>query len=58
MNGLTRLFTAGYRIFFLMAGVFAVFAMLVWEGWLAVHAAGGMVSDMPFAMAPHYWHAH
>ena len=58
MNGFNRLFTAGYRVFFLAAGLYAVFAMLVWEGWLGVHAAGGMVSDMPFAMAPHLWHAH
>ena len=53
-----RVFTAGFRIFFLAAGLFAIFAMVVWEGWLAIHAAGGMVSDMPFAMAPHLWHAH
>lgn len=53
-----RLFTAGYRVFFLAAGLFAIFALLVWEGWLAIHAAGGMVSDMPFGMAPHLWHGH
>ena len=53
-----RVFTAGFRIFFLAAGLFAIFAMVVWEGWLAIHAAGGMVSDMPFDMAPHLWHAH
>ena len=53
-----RVFTAGYRVFFLAAGLFATFAMVVWEGWLAIHAAGGMVGDMPFAMAPHLWHAH
>lgn len=53
-----RLFTAGYRIFFLAAGLFAIAAMILWEGWLSIHAAGGMVSDMPFAMAPHLWHGH
>lgn len=58
MTSLQRLFTAGFRVFFLAAGLFAVFCMIVWEGWLAIHAAGGMVSDMPFAMAPHLWHAH
>ncbi|MDQ2091779.1 NnrS family protein [Marimonas arenosa] len=58
MTGFQRLLTAGYRVFFLAAGLFAVFAMIVWEGWLGIHAAGGMVSDMPFAMAPHIWHAH
>jgi uncharacterized protein involved in response to NO len=58
MTGMTRLFTAGFRVFFLSAGVFAVASMIVWEGWLAIHAAGGMASDLPFAMAPHIWHAH
>ncbi len=58
MNMIMRVFSAGYRIFFLLAGLFAVFAMLVWEGYLGIHAAGGLVSELPFAMAPHYWHAH
>lgn len=58
MTGFRRLFTAGFRIFFLAAGLFAVLSMIVWEGWLAIHAAGGMVSEMPFLMAPHLWHAH
>lgn len=55
---LNRLTGEGFRIFFLAAGVAAVLAMIVWTGWLAVHALGGMVSDMPFAMAPHHWHGH
>ncbi len=58
MTSIARLFTAGFRVFFLSAGVFAVVSMIIWEGWLAIHATGGMVSDMPFAMAPHLWHAH
>lgn len=58
MIAIKRVFSAGYRIFFLLAGLFAVFAMLVWEGYLGIHAAGGLASDLPFAMAPHYWHAH
>lgn len=55
---LNRLMGEGFRIFFLAAGVAAVLAMIVWTGWLTVHALGGMVSDMPFAMAPHHWHGH
>ncbi|WP_288942572.1 NnrS family protein [uncultured Roseovarius sp.] len=47
-----------YRVFFMAAGLYAVFALLVWEIWLGVHTAGGMVNDMPFAAAPHLWHAH
>lgn len=48
----------GFRVFFLAAGAFGTLAMLVWEIWLGVHYLGGMVYDMPFAMAPHQWHAH
>lgn len=47
-----------YRVFFAAAGIFAVLALLVWEFWVGVHAAGGMITDLPFATAPHYWHAH
>mgnify|MGYP000277109795 CR=1 FL=1 len=58
MIAFKHLFSAGYRVFFLLAGLFAILSMIVWEGWLAIHAAGGLVSDEPFAMAPHLWHAH
>lgn len=57
-DNMKRLFSAGYRVFFLLAGVFAIFAMIAWEGWLAIHASGGTVSGAPFAMAPHLWHGH
>lgn len=52
------LFRDGWRVFFLAAGLYGVFAMLVWLLWLGVHAAGGMMDAMPFAPAPHLWHAH
>lgn len=55
---LNRFFGEGFRVFFLAAGLYAVFTMIVWEGWLGIHAAGGMVTKMPFAAAPHLWHAH
>lgn len=55
---ITRLFGEGFRVFFLAAGLYAVFTLIVWEGWLGIHAAGGMVSDLPFAAPPHLWHAH
>lgn len=54
----SRLFGEGFRVFFLAAALFGVFAMLVWEAWLGVHALGGMVSEMPFGLPPHLWHAH
>lgn len=52
-----RILGEGYRFFFLAAGLFAVFSMIVWEGWIAIHAAGGMV-ELKAAQAPHLWHAH
>ena len=55
---LRRVFSEGFRIFFLSAGLFGVFSMLVWIVWLGVHYLGGMVTEMPFAPAPHQWHAH
>ncbi|WP_150523118.1 NnrS family protein [Roseibium sediminis] len=50
--------TAGFRFFFLSAGLFSVFAMFAWTLWLAVHAAGGTFVSLPMSMAPHLWHAH
>lgn len=51
-------FGEGFRVFFLSAGVFAVLSGLVWVIWLGVHYLGGMVTDMPFDVPPHQWHAH
>ncbi len=42
--------TAGFRFFFLSAGIFSVFAMLAWTVWLGVHAAGGTFISTPMAM--------
>lgn len=53
-----RVFSQGFRVFFLAAGLFGAFAGIVWGLWLGVHAAGGMWTDTPFSMAPHLWHAH
>ncbi|WP_269586043.1 NnrS family protein [Roseibium sp. Sym1] len=50
--------TAGFRFFFLSAGLFSVFAMFAWTVWLGVHAAGGTFVSAPMSMAPHLWHAH
>lgn len=58
MAAVKRILGEPYRVFFLAAGLYAVFALLVWEFWLGVHATGGMISDMPFAAPPHLWHAH
>lgn len=59
MSGaLRRVFSEGFRVFFLSAGLFGVFSILVWVVWLGVHYFGGMVTEMPFAPPPHQWHAH
>ncbi|NVO25357.1 NnrS family protein [Donghicola mangrovi] len=47
-----RLISAGYRVFFFLAGAWAVAAMLLWELWLA-----GLRPE-PYAMAASEWHAH
>ncbi|MCX2724674.1 NnrS family protein [Roseibium salinum] len=52
------LFTAGFRFYFLAAGVFSVFAMLTWTLWLGLLAAGESVGTLPMRMAPQLWHAH
>ncbi|MGL4525867.1 MAG: NnrS family protein, partial [Aestuariivirga sp.] len=53
-----RLFGEGYRVFFLAAGLYALFVLGFWMLWLGVHWAGGAFTHLPFAMAPHLWHGH
>lgn len=57
-TAVTRIFSDAFRVFFLSAALYAVFAGVVWGLWLGAQAAGGMWSDPPYAMAPHMWHAH
>lgn len=54
ISDLKRLLSAGYRVFFLLAGAFATLAILIWDVWQASN--GGF--DLPVAQAPHLWHAH
>ncbi|WP_299938661.1 NnrS family protein [uncultured Pelagimonas sp.] len=49
-----RLFSAGYRVFFLLAGLCAIWVILVWEIWQASFGA----LSLPTAQPPHLWHAH
>jgi len=55
--GMRTLLGAGLRIFFFAAALYAVFAMVVWEGWLGMQAAGQELA-LPFAPPPVLWHAH
>lgn len=57
MTILKRLFSEGFRVFFLAAVLSAVLTMVIWEGWLGLHALGADI-DMPIRHAPHLWHAH
>ncbi len=52
-----RLFSEGFRIFFLAACLFAMLSMAVWEGYLGIFAMGTSL-DLPTAQPPHLWHAH
>ncbi|SOC16779.1 NnrS family protein [Rhodobacter maris] len=57
MTALKRLFSEGFRVFFLLAGLWGTVAMLVWGLWLAVHGLGGMM-DLPADLPPQWWHGH
>ena len=57
MTALKRLFSEGFRVFFLAAGLFALISMAIWEGYLIIQALGGVL-DLPTAAPPHLWHAH
>lgn len=48
------LFKAGWRVFFLAAGVWAVISVAIWIWWLA----GLGDPDTHLAVAPQLWHAH
>lgn len=50
--------TAGFRFFFLAAGLFSVAAMAVWTLWLAALADGDTLEVLPVRMMPYLWHAH
>lgn len=57
MTILKRLFSEGFRIFFLTACVFALVAIGVWVTYLARVYAGGSPDFAP-AMVPMQWHSH
>ncbi|WP_323005938.1 NnrS family protein [Pseudorhodobacter sp.] len=57
MTALHRFFNDGFRVFFTAAALYAIFAIGVWDVWL-IWADRFGAPDMPFAPAPHLWHAH
>lgn len=48
-----RLLSAGYRVFFLLAGLFGLLSIAIWTLWQASYGA----FDLPVAL-PQMWHAH
>lgn len=48
----------GFRPFFLLASLYAAFAILAWTGWLLAHDLPGVLIVPPFSAAPHLWHGH
>lgn len=57
MTAIQRLFSEGFRVFFLATGLHALAVLLVWTFWLARQASGGFL-DLPIGIAPQYWHGH
>lgn len=53
MRTVNRVFSEGFRIFFLAAGLYGVFTGVVWSLWL-----GGITDSPSSSVSPHLWHAH
>lgn len=55
---LKRILGDGFRTFFLLAALWAILAVIIWEIWLAVQVFGGTPLLQDLSMAPHQWHGH
>ncbi|WP_050603736.1 NnrS family protein [Ruegeria sp. 6PALISEP08] len=57
-SAVTRIFSEGFRVFFLSAGIYGVFAGIAWGVWLA--SLDGLLPyvEQSYAMPPVMWHAH
>lgn len=58
-----RLIGEGYRVFFLAAGLYAIFSVGIWALWLGGQAAGaqdwgGIIPNLAPDVPPRLWHAH
>ena len=56
-KGIRLLFGQGLRIFFFAAGLYALFSVGIWVGWLALTSVGD-APKLSFAPPPVHWHAH
>lgn len=50
--------TFGFRPFFLLAGLYAVVAMLAWIIWLMLHGANAAILQPTISVPAHQWHGH
>lgn len=57
MTALLRLLSDSFRVFFLLASLWAAAAMALWLWWLWQNQIGPG-GDLPNALAPSHWHAH
>ncbi len=55
---ITRILSEGFRVFFLSAGLYGLFAGGAWGVWLAMQSGALSYSDPTYAMSPPMWHAH
>ncbi|WP_298850008.1 NnrS family protein [uncultured Ruegeria sp.] len=55
---IARVFSEGFRIFFLSAGLYGVFVGIVWGVWLASLDELLPYAEPSYAMPPAMWHAH
>ncbi|WP_299889127.1 NnrS family protein [uncultured Ruegeria sp.] len=55
---ITRIFAEGFRIFFLFAGLYGLFAGGAWGLWLVMQTGAAPFEAAPYAMTPPTWHAH
>lgn len=50
--------TAGFRFYFLSAGLYSIFAMLIWLGWLSGQYDSRPIVHFSENVLPYQWHAH
>lgn len=48
----------GFRVFFLLAGLYAALSMAAWLLWIGLHAMNVQVLKPSIAMPVHLWHGH
>ncbi|MCK0126466.1 NnrS family protein [Gelidibacter sp. F2691] len=55
---LKRIFSEGFRAFFLGAAIWAILSGVIWEFWLGAQTVGNGMEMSNLAMSPYEWHAH